>query len=393
MFLTLLASASTAQTPLGALLPAAIPVWDQYIQFLTWALDSLATVFHSGGLAIIAFTIVIKTIILPLTVTSIRSSKAMQDLQPKIKELQKKHGKDRQRLSQETMALYQQHKVNPMAGCLPMLIQLPIFFGLYNAILHLSQSGAGYWNQAFLWVPNLAHPDPWHVLPVLAACFQFVQTKMMRPANQGKISDPQQSMMNSMMNIMPLTVILFGWGFAAGPVIYWVTQSMYSVAQQWFITGWGSLHDWVPNLPELAEHKRLGYRPPRPVEDLVVVSGEGGQAVRAKGISGWFQAQMERAQAQAAMGGSSAAPAAEAAEPIEAEVRPVNNGGRANGSRRSANAKTKGGGGGNAGAATNGAVVIEAGSNGASNGAGNGKAVIVPRKAKPAAADGQAGRG
>ena len=94
-----------------------IPVWNQYVQLLTWALDGLAGIFHSGGLAIIAFTIIIKTILLPLTVQSIRSSKAMQELQPKIKELQKKHGKDRQRLTQETMALYQQYRVNPMAGC------------------------------------------------------------------------------------------------------------------------------------------------------------------------------------------------------------------------------------------------------------------------------------
>jgi len=99
-----------------------IPIWNQYVDVLVWALDSLATLFHSAGLAIIAFTIIIKTILLPLTVKAIRSSKAMQDLQPKIKELQKKHGSDRQRISQETMALYSQYRVNPMAGCFPMLI-------------------------------------------------------------------------------------------------------------------------------------------------------------------------------------------------------------------------------------------------------------------------------
>ncbi len=86
---------------------------------------------------------------------------------------------------------------------------------------------------------------------------------MMRPAGQGKVSDPQQAMMNTMMNFMPLMVVVFGWGFASGPVIYWVTQSVYSVVQQWFITGWGSMSDWIPGLPELPEHKRLGYRPPR----------------------------------------------------------------------------------------------------------------------------------
>ena len=123
---------------------------------------------------------------LPLTVKSLRSSKAMQELQPKIKELQKKHGKDRQRISQETMALYQQYRVNPMAGCLPMLIQIPIFFGLYSAIMNLSTSGAGLWDRELLWLPSLADPDPWHILPIVAGLFQFVQTQMMRPANQPK---------------------------------------------------------------------------------------------------------------------------------------------------------------------------------------------------------------
>ncbi|HZG69818.1 MAG TPA: YidC/Oxa1 family membrane protein insertase, partial [Herpetosiphonaceae bacterium] len=108
-----------------------IPIWNQYVDFLVYVLDSLTTMFSSAGLGIIAFTIIVKTLMLPLTVKALQSSKAMQELQPKIKELQKKHGNDRQRISQETMALYQQYRVNPMAGCLPMLIQIPIFLGLY----------------------------------------------------------------------------------------------------------------------------------------------------------------------------------------------------------------------------------------------------------------------
>ncbi len=349
-----------------------IPVWDQYVQLLTWSLDYLANLLHSGGLAIIAFTIIIKTLILPLTVKSTRSSKAMQELQPKIKELQKKHGKDRQRLTQETMALYQQYQVNPMAGCLPMLIQIPIFLGLYNAILHLSQEGAGYWDQPFLWIPNLAQPDPLHILPFIAAGFQFVQTKMMRPAGQGKISDPQQAMMNSVMNFMPLTVIFFGWNFAAGPVLYWATQSIYSVVQQWLITGWGAMKDWFPGLPEMAEHRRLGYRPPRDLSDVVVLAGEGGAPVTAKrGIGGWLQTQMERANAQMAVQG--AAPAKD--EPVDAETGPA----KTNGKNASGKAKGK-----------NGAAPAPAP---ATSGSGDGsKAVIVQRK-QPPSTNGSSGQG
>jgi len=274
-----------------------IIVWDQYVDLVQWSLNSLADFFASGGLAIIAFTIIIKTVLLPLTVKSIRSSKAMQDLQPRIKELQKKYGKDRQRLSQETMALYSTYGVNPMAGCLPMLLQIPIFFGLYVAIQRVSKSDALNWADGFMWLDSLNEADPYKVLPIMAGVFQFVQTRMMRPAGQGKITDPQQAVMNQMMNFMPLMVIIFGWSFASGPVIYWATQSVYSVIQQWFITGWGSLKDWLPWLPEMPEHRRLGYHPPRNLDDVVVVSG--GEAPARKGVQGWLMKRMESAQQQA----------------------------------------------------------------------------------------------
>ena len=286
-------------SPLTTLAPG-IPVWDQYVRLLQEVLDFLANSLQSAGLAVIVFTIIVKTLLLPLTVQSIRSSKSMQDLQPKIKEIQKKYGKDRQRVSQETMALYQAHRVNPLSGCLPMLIQMPIFFGVYRAIDNMSNGRvadvSSYWAGSFLWLDNLATSDPYKILPILAGVFQFVQTKMMRPQGQGKPTDPQQAMMNTMMNFMPLMVVFFGWGFASGPVIYWVTQSVYSVIQQWFITGWGSMKDWAPFLLELPEHKRLGYRPPRDLDDVVVVTG--GEPAKPKGFMGWMQAKAEEAQAQ-----------------------------------------------------------------------------------------------
>ncbi|MGI8477314.1 MAG: YidC/Oxa1 family membrane protein insertase [Thermomicrobiales bacterium] len=297
---------------------AASPLWGQYVTFLEHVLDFLAKSMHSAGLAVIVFTIVVKTALLPLTVTSIKSSKAMQELQPKIKELQKKHGKDRQRLSQETMKLYSQFSVNPMAGCLPMIIQIPIFFGVYRSILHLSQGNgpsgtSDFWQGSFAWLHSLNNADPYHILPILAGAFQFVQTKMMRPTGQGKASDPQQAMMNSMMNFMPLMVIVFGWGFASGPVIYWVTQSVYSVVQQWFITGWGSMRDWVPALPELPEHRRLGYRAPRDLDEVMVVSGE--DAPQRTGVMGWLNKKVQEAQAVNAA--PKAGAAADAPERVE----------------------------------------------------------------------------
>lgn len=257
---------------LGTTVPGII-IWDQYIDFLKWFLTWLSEVFRNGGVAIIVFTIIIKTLMLPLTVKSIRSSKAMQELAPKIKDLQKKHGNDRQAASAATMALYQQHGVNPMAGCLPMIIQMPIFFGIYRAILPLSNSGEGHFADGFLWLSDLSQPDKFFILPVLAGIFQFVQARMMRPANQ-KVTDPQQKMMNTMMNFMPFTVIIFGANFASGAVLYWAAQAVYSVVQQWFITGWGAFGEWFPWLPEMPEHRRLGYVKPKTAEELAVQSAQ-----------------------------------------------------------------------------------------------------------------------
>jgi len=323
----------------GLLVPAAIPIWSNYVDFMEWLLDSLGDIFRNGGLAIIAFTIIVKTLMLPLTIKSTRSSKAMQELAPKIKEIQKKHGNDRQKASQETFALYSQHGVNPMSGCLPMLIQMPIFFGLYRAISNLSHGHHGMFADGFLWLHSLNAADPYKILPILAGVFQFVQSRMMRPSGQ-KITDPQQQVMNTMMNFMPLMVVMFGWNFASGPVIYWATQSIYSVIQQWFITGWGSLGDWFPWLPELPEHRRLGYVAPRNLDDITVVSGEPAEQ---KGIGGWLNRKMREAQAtaearqnqarqkQAARGGSQPAPGNRAAtqpstDPIDVETRPARKG-------------------------------------------------------------------
>ncbi len=366
-----------------------IPIWNQYVDFLVSVLDSLTTLFSSAGLGIIAFTIIVKTLMLPLTVKALQSSKAMQELQPKIKELQKKHGNDRQRISQETMALYQQYRVNPMAGCLPMLIQIPIFLGLYNAIMNLSTSGTGLWAEGFLWLDSLALPDEWRILPIVAGLFQFVQTQMMRPANQPKSTDPQQAMMNSVMNFMPLTVVFFGWSFAAGPVLYWATQSVYSVVQQWFITGWGNFIKWAPFLPELPEHRRLGYRPPRDLDSVVVNSSDA--PVFAPGPMGWLQRKMDEAQKQAMersggrppSDGKAAGAASDAPTVVDVEVAPAAKAtGNGASKSRSRNSKRKGG-----KSATGSAPAAGTRPQNRDNGAVASVpagAVIVPRKARSA---------
>jgi YidC/Oxa1 family membrane protein insertase len=263
-------------------------IWHRYVDLIEWCLREITDVTGNFGVAIIVFTILLKTALLPLTVKSIRSTASMQELQPKIKELQKKYGKDRQRLSQETMKLYNEYRINPAAGCLPLLLQIPIFLGLYRAVVHLSDDYGG-----FLWMTDLSQPDPYKILPIMAGVFQFMQTRMMRPHNAPKVTDPQQAMMNTMMNFMPLMVVIFGWNFAAGPVLYWATQSVYSVVQQWFITGWGSMKDWMPWLPELPENRRLGHRK-EPLQSYASEDGE----VAPSGFFGKMQARMVAAEEQ-----------------------------------------------------------------------------------------------
>jgi YidC/Oxa1 family membrane protein insertase len=302
-------------------LPVAIPIWDQYVDFLKWVLESIGDRVGSGGVAIIIFTIIVRTAILPITIKSIKSMKSMQDIQPKIKELQKKYKGDRVRLQQETMALYQTYGVNPVAGCLPALLQIPIFFGVYRAIISLSNSDTGVWHGSFLWLDSLSEPDPWKILPIAAGVFQFIQTFMSMPAGQGKVTDPQQAMMQTMMKILPITVVLFGWTFASGAVLYWATQSIYGIIQQWFITGWGKLNDYVPGLPELPEHRRLGYHPPRDLDNFdpsTVPPKKHGPLGR------WWQKQMEQAQqiskerqSAAAGGGATTSPATAATAPAQ----------------------------------------------------------------------------
>lgn len=277
-----------------------IPVWNQFVGLMKLGLETLAHLTGSPGLAIIIFTVLIKLVLTPLTLRTIKSQRAMQDLQPKIKALQKRYGSDRQKLSAETMRLYQTHNVNPTASCLPILFQLPIFWGLYQSLTELSHTNGGPFQQAFLWLPSLSTPDALHIMPFVAAIFQLVQTRMSMPTGKYKPTDPQQKMMTQMMQFLPITVIIFGWGFPSGLVLYWATQSVFGAVQQYFITGWGALRDWVPFLPEVVR-----YTPPDPDEidesKVIVSSSDGARPVMPqRGFWGLISKQMEKVEQQRA---------------------------------------------------------------------------------------------
>lgn len=216
-----------------------------------------ALLFSNFGIAIIVFTLVIRLIMLPLTLKQLRSAKQMSSLQPKLKELQNKYGKDRERLSQETMALYKEHGVNPVGCAVPTLLQFPIWIGLYQSIqlamavkptdlirlsdhlyknLDLVHQIVPVHSQ-FLWL-NLATPDPFYLLPILVGVTMWVQQSMATLPS----ADAQQAQMNNLLRwLMPAFFAFMTISFPSGLGIYWVTSNLISIALQYKMTGWGQL--------------------------------------------------------------------------------------------------------------------------------------------------------
>jgi len=229
-------------------------LWDQlvvqgvFVAALVGLYNQLAAVgIASWGVAIIVFTIVVKTLTLPLTLKSMRSMKRMQTVQPQLQQLQKQHKNDKEKLMQEQMRIYKEHGVNPVAGCLPMIVQMPVWLALYGALSHLAHEVEKFpeFAQPFLWIPNLGQPEfhmqnfPYAlpILAILTAVTQWMTTRMSMQTTQ----DPQQQTMNQMMQFMPIMFLFFSLNVPAGLVLYWVTSNIYQMVQQYFLTGWGQL--------------------------------------------------------------------------------------------------------------------------------------------------------
>jgi YidC/Oxa1 family membrane protein insertase len=242
---------------------------------MTWCLNELFHITGSYAVAIILFTVAIKMALYPLTIKQLKSQRAQQALQPQLQELKAKHGDDKVKLQSETMRLYKENNANPVAGCLPTLIQFPVLIGLYNSLYTLIREPGVQGHANFLWIKDLSLPDFWSVvppgstahiynglfiLPVLAGALQWVQQRMMM--NPAANQDPQQKMMNQMMQFMPLMVIFFGFRFPAGLAVYWVTNTLVSIVQAYFIVGWGSLVLLAPWLHNVGSQRiRFGVAP------------------------------------------------------------------------------------------------------------------------------------
>ncbi|HEY7419712.1 MAG TPA: YidC/Oxa1 family membrane protein insertase, partial [Ktedonobacteraceae bacterium] len=239
--------------------------------------------FGDFGLSIVVLTLIIKLLLFPLTVKQLKSMKATQALQPKMTEIRQKYKNDQQAQMQAMQALYKEHGVNPASGCLPLLVQLPVLYGLFFALenglgkatetpqqmLHTVNSQLYSFVPHFTTPPDIAlrwftflnphwyillnQPDHSHILPILAGIATFVQLRMSQARQVGNApaNDPTTQSMKMMQYVMPLVTVFIGWSFAAGLALYWTVSYIFQAVQQYFITGWGSL-TVLPNIKQEA---------------------------------------------------------------------------------------------------------------------------------------------
>ena len=192
---------------------------------LFWLLTFIQKLVHNWGLAIICVTLVVKAILYPLTKAQYTSMAKMRMLQPKLQEMRERFGEDRQRMSQEMMKLYKDEKVNPLGGCLPLLLQMPIFIALYWTFMEAVELRHA---PFFGWIQDLSAQDPYYILPILMGASMFLLQKM----SPTPVADPMQQ---KVMNFMPLIFMFFFLWFPAGLVLYWLVSNLITIVQQQII--------------------------------------------------------------------------------------------------------------------------------------------------------------
>jgi YidC/Oxa1 family membrane protein insertase len=201
----------------GWLRPLAVPLF--------WVLNEIHKVVGNWGVAIILLTVVIKLIFYPLSAASYKSMAKMKVLAPKLQRLKERYGDDRQRMHQAMVELYKTEKINPLGGCLPIVVQIPVFIALYwTLLLSVELRQAPF----VLWIHDLSQPDPYYILPVLMGATMFIQT-WLNPT-------PPDPMQAKLMKIMPIAFSVFFFFFPSGLVLYWLVNNILSIAQQWRIT-------------------------------------------------------------------------------------------------------------------------------------------------------------
>lgn len=191
-------------------------------------------IVQNYGLSIILFTILVKVLLLPLTIKQTKSTKAMQDIQPKIKEIQTKYKDKPEKQQQEIMKIYTEAKINPLAGCLPLLIQMPILIALFSVLrepvtykVFTDQAQFANAAKGFLWIKDLTTPD--YILAILSGVTTFLMQTLMMPQDQ------QQGSMKIMTYVMSGMMLFWGFSFPAGLTLYWTIGNVFAIAQHYLV--------------------------------------------------------------------------------------------------------------------------------------------------------------
>ena len=242
----------------------------------------LASIPGALGLAIILLTVLIRMALWPLTSAQLKSTQKMAALKPHLDRIKEEHGHDKVRHQQEISKLYKEHGVNPLAGCLPMIVQIPVFIALYNVLLKIVQfdkfdflgsiNSLLYWpilhleripNTSFLGFSLADKPSRWHeagflilLIPIVTGFLQFIQSKMLTPAvskpqalkkdQKESMEETMAQMQSQMVLLMPAMIAFFSYGFPLGLSLYWNTFTIVGIIQQYLINGPGALGKYLP---------------------------------------------------------------------------------------------------------------------------------------------------
>lgn len=219
------------------------------------------------GLAIITLTLLIRIVLIPLSKNALKSQQAIKELQPELKKLKDKHGKDKVALQQAQMELYKKYNINPLSGCIPYIVQIAFFIILYQVLIQFlgrtEMNGIAI-EPTFLWL-NLSLPDQLFIFPILAGISQFILSLMISPGaeqpdvvpntkgvkkieeenkKEEDFAEMAQTMQKQMLFFMPIMTVAIAWRFPSGLALYWVTTTMFSVVQQYMLSGWGGIFSY-----------------------------------------------------------------------------------------------------------------------------------------------------
>lgn len=226
------------------------------------------------GYAIITLTLAAKLLLLPLSITQTKQQKKMADLKPKFDELKEKHKDDKMKQQEEQLRIMREHNVNPAAGCLPLIVQIILIISLYQVFVQYlgpeaQINGEKVHTQFFFW--DLAKPDPWYLLPILAGITQFIFSAMLTPAQSVAVrkddskkevaekedfASAMQQVQGQMLYLTPIMTGLVAVGFASGLSLHWVVSNLFSIIQQYFTVGLGHLNSHLTKIRDIINRNK-----------------------------------------------------------------------------------------------------------------------------------------